>query len=283
MRIQPSAVLVGLLALVLAVPSGTAQSSNPGFEDVQRDLKDFGDVTVTVGPKSLTVTWQGIEIGPGISTWLREKVDGLGGDDERDGNVSEDEAEVAKEYVKMFLQREFNIYSGDSRYSGYLLIDYANPKGAEVTQLDVTGLVGPVESDEGIGLGFQAAIGFATRSAEVHTIKLDMGRYYFREVNESKAAEVVGDSTLTIRAASNWAIVADDIQPECAHDAYDAESRAMVFTAEDINCFTGHSGVLLAFSISGRDDEGASTIPGFELALLPIALFGAAWALRRRL
>lgn len=281
MRINLSVALMGVLALVLAAPAGLAQSSSPGFQEVQRDLKDFGDVTVTAGPRSLTVTWQGIEIGPGVSNWLREKVDGLDGE-EADGNVSEGEAELAKDYVRMFLQREFSIYSGDSRYSGYLLIDYANPKGADVTQLDVTGLVGPVESEDGIGLGFQTAIGFATRSAEVHTVKLDMGRYYFREVNESKAAEVVGDTTLTVKAGPGWAIVADDIQPECARDVYDEETGAMVFTAEAINCFTGHSGVLLAFSISGRDDEGSSSIPGFELTLLPVALLGAAWTLRRR-
>lgn len=281
MQIKPSVAFLSVLALLVAAPAAAAQSSNPGFEEVQKDLKSFGDVSITVGPKSLTVTWQGIEIGAGVSGWLREKVDGLDGNDP-DGNVSEEEADLAKDYITNFIQREFNVYSGDSRYNDHLLIDYANPKGAEITQLAVSGLVGPVESEDGIGLSFQAVVGFATRSADVHTVKLDMGRYYFRSVDEEKAASVVGDSTLTIKPATNWAISADTIQPECAHDAYDAESGAMVFTAEDINCFTERSGVLIAFSIAGHDDEGASSIPGFELALMPVALLGAAWALRRR-
>lgn len=281
MKIKPSVALLSVVALLAAAPAATAQSSAPGFEDVQRDLKDFGDVTVSAGPRSLTVTWEGIEIGPGVSNWVRGMADGADGT-EKDGNVSEEEAEVAKQYVVTFLEREFRIYKSDSRLSGYLVIDYSNPEGAQVTSLEVTGLVGPVESEDGMGLSFQAVIGFATRSADVHTVKLNMGRYYFHAVNESKAAEVIGDSTLTIKGATGWSIVEDDIQPECAHDAYDAESGAMVFTAEDINCFTGRSGVLIAFSIAGTDDQGSSSIPGFELALLPLAFLGAAWALRRR-
>lgn len=269
-----------VLSAVPAAAQEDGGDDDPSFWDFQEEVRDVGDIEVTVTSKVIVVSWQGISVGPNISAWLRAKVDGLDGNDP-DGNVSEEEAENAELLIKQFIKNEFDIYVHDDRYTGHLLIDHANPKEAKVDSVVASGITGPVNQTEGISISFVSAVGFATRSADVHTVKLDMGRYYFHAVNESKAQELVGDFSLIVKAADGWAIDGSTIQPECAADNLHKESGALVFTAEDVNCFTERTGVLLGFSITGGDDGSAFT-PGLGTPLLLLALLALSLVWRRR-
>ncbi|HLE48312.1 MAG TPA: hypothetical protein VI818_08455 [Candidatus Thermoplasmatota archaeon] len=264
--------------LSLAVPTATA---SPSFEDLQKELTDVGSIEVSVSSTSIAVSWQGIEIGPNASAMVRDMVDGMDGN-EKDGNVSEEEADLAETVIKTFVQNEFDFYTHRENYqSGLLVIDAVNPKTAKVDALAAGGLIGPVMQEEGITLSFVTSILFPTKAADVHTVKLDMGRYYFHQVNESKASEMVDDFSLTVRGFDGWSIDAASIQPECGAEQYDEESGAMVFTAEHVNCFTGHSGVLLGFSITGGSDTAWDVpAPGAPIAIAILGLAG--FLLRRR-
>jgi len=275
---QKLAVLTILgLALAFSIPTATAA---PSFQDLQKELEDVGAIEVSVSSTQISVSWQGIEIGPNASAMVRGMVDGMGGD-EADGNVSEEEADLAETVIKTFVQNEFEHYVHDENYVGHLVIDTTNPKAAKVDALAAGGLIGPVDQADGITLSFVATVGFPTKAADVHTIKLDMGRYYFHQVNESKASEMVDDFSLTVRGFDGWSIDAASIQPECGAEQYDEESGAMVFTAEHVNCFTGHSGVLLGFSITGGSDTAWDVpAPGAPIAIAILGLAG--FLLRRR-
>lgn len=270
-----------VLAAVPAAAQGGEGDDDPSFRDFQEDVRDVGDIEVTVTSKTVGVSWQGISVGPNVSAWLRDKVDGLDGT-VPDGNVSEEEADNAEFLIKQFIKNEFDIYVHDERYTGHLLIDHANPKAVEVHPVVASGITGPVNGTEGISLSFVSTVAFATRDADVHTVKLDMGRYYFHAVNESKAQELVGDFSLTVKAAEGWSIDGSTIQPECAADNLYEESGALVFTVEDVNCFTERTGVLLGFSITGGDDGSAFT-PGPGTPLLLVALLALSLMWRRRL
>ncbi|MGH2669025.1 MAG: hypothetical protein ACRDH5_07920 [bacterium] len=269
--------LVSLSATAAAQDEPTESAApQPGFQDLQREVQSVGDIEVSVGSKSIVISWQGITLGANVSTWLRDKVDGLA---EEDGNVTQEEADSAELLLREFIQKEFRQYAHDERLNGYLLIDQSNPSGAVVNNLVAEGIEGPVVSAEGIRLSFVTTIAFETRSADVHTVKLDMGRYYFRAVDTAKAQDLVGDFTLTVQGASGWAIDPATVQPGCAAEKL-ADGK-MVFTVDDVNCFTGRSGVLMSFSITGKDDT--SSVPGFGGAFLALGLLVAAVALRRRL
>lgn len=269
--------LVGV-ALSLALPTAAA---SPSFNDLQKELKDVGSIEVSVSSKAIVVSWQGIEIGPNASAMVRDMVDGMDGN-EKDGNVSEGEADLAQTVIKTFVQNEFDYYTHHENYdAGLLLVDAVNPKTAKVDGLAAGGLMGPVVQEDGITLSFVTSILFPTKAADVHTVKLDMDRYYFHEVNESKASEMVGDFSLTVRGYDGWSIDPASIQPDCAAEQYSDETGAMVFTAEHVNCFTGHSGVLLAFSITGgQDNTWDVPAPGAPIGIAVLALAGL--LLRRR-
>lgn len=264
--------------MILAAATASAEGENPDFQTVQQDVKDLGNIEIIVGSKAMTVSWQGIEIGQNVSSWLREKVDGLDGSD-ADGNVSADEADAAELLLRQYVQNEFDVYAHDDRFNDYLLIDQSSPKQADVSSLVASGIEGPVLSESGIVLSFASVIAFPTHSADVHSVKLDMGRYYFRGVDEEKAGDLVGDFSITVKGAEGWTI--SDVQPDCAAD--NLQEGALVFTTEDLDCFTNHTGVLLGFTITGHDDESAFNIPGFEGLGLVAALGAAGLVLRRRM
>lgn len=264
--------------MILSATTASAEGENPDFQTVQQDVKDLGNIEIIVGSKAMTVSWQGIEIGTDISSWLREKVDGLDGSD-ADGNVSADEADAAELLLRQYVQNEFDVYAHDDRFNDHLLIDQSSPKEADVSSLVASGIEGPVVSESGIILSFATVISFPTHSADVHTVKLDMGRYYFRGVDEEKAGDIVGDFSITVKGAEGWTI--SDVQPDCAAD--NLQEGALIFTTEDLDCFTNHTGVLLGFTITGHDAESAFNIPGFEGLGLVAALGAAGLVLRRRM
>lgn len=269
------ALFVGLASSAAAQDEG---STAPSFADLQSQVESIGDVEVSVGSKAIVISWQGIVLGANLSSWLREKVDGLDGN-EPDGNISQEEAENAELLLREYIGKEFRSYAHDERLSGYLVIDHTNPEGAQVNSLVADGITGPVVSDQGISLSFVTTVAFPSRAADVHTVKLDMGRYYFQPVNTSQAPDVAQDFTLTVRGGDGWSIVPEAVQPACAAEKL-VEGR-MVFTIEDINCFTERSGVLMSFSIAGGDD-GSSAIPGFGGGLWLVGLLGAGLLFRRR-
>jgi hypothetical protein len=266
--------MLGATAVAQEDPKGS--SSSPSFEDLQKDVKSVGTIEVGVSSTAMVISWQGIQLGKNVSTWLREKVDGLDGNG-RDGNISQDEADSAQVMISEFVKREFDVYAHQEGMTGHLLIDQANPKGAEVNSLVADGIVGPVSSDKDISLSFVTTIGFPTRAADVHTVKLDMGKYYFNSVNESSAKQLVGDFSLTIKGTDGWKIDGASVQPGCAADKF--KDGSLVFKADDVNCFTGRSGVLLAFSVAGGADHSA--IPGFGAGLWILGLLAGVVAIRR--
>jgi PGF-CTERM protein len=280
MRKTLSILALGALLVSLA-STATAQDdpepSNPSFQDMQSQVQSVGDIEVSVGSKAIVISWQGITLGANLSSWLREKVDGLDGN-EPDGTINAEEADNAKLLLENYIAQEFRSYAHDERLSGYLVIDHTNPEGATVDSLAADGITGPVVSDQGISLSFVTTIGFPTQSADVHTVKLDMGRYYFQAVDPEQAPAIADDFTLTVRGGNGWSIVPDSVQPSCASEKL--ADGAMVFTVDDVNCFTGRSGVLMSFSVSGGDD--GSSIPGFGGALWVVGLLGAGLLFRRR-
>jgi hypothetical protein len=277
-------VLLAATALaILLVPAAAAQdggeeSYSPSIETMMAEVEDLGSIDVSVSSKQIAFEWTGIQIGANVSSWLRGMVDELG---DQNGTVEVAEMEQGESLLKPFLAAEMNALVTDTRSSGYFLIDTNNAQSVEVTSLVTEGMVGAVNSTTPIRLDFTAAFTFATQSKDVHTVKLDMGQYYFSDVNGTQAEAAAGDFALTIQGGDGWSIDADSIEPECAREAYDASSGAIVLGAQDIECFTGHSGLLIGFSISGGDD-GIFGIPGFELPLLILGLIGGMVAIRRR-
>lgn len=267
------------LALLL-VPAASAQDAGgyePTLESMMSEVEDLGQLTVSVESKAITFDWSGLVFGPNMSSWARTTFDEKFGD--ADGYLSVDEMENGEELLRALVKSEMNSLTSDTRASGYFVIDTKNPQSTEVTSLTTQGLVGPVDSNESIQLDFTAVIGFATESKDVHAVKLDMGQYYFRSMDESAASEFAGDFTLTIGGAGGWAIDADSVQPECAKEAF--QNGSIVLDAGDVNCFTGpNDGLLLGFTISGGDD--GLPIPGFEAPLIALALVGGLLLLRRR-
>lgn len=268
------------LALLL-VPAASAQDDGgyePTMESMISEVEDLGQLTVSVESKAITFDWSGLVFGPNMSSWARSTFDDTFGD--ADGYVSVEEMENGEELLRTLVKSEMNSLTSDTRASGYFVIDTKNPQATEVTSLTTEGLVGPVDSNESIQLDFQAVVAFATDSKDVHSVKLDMGQYYFRSMNESAAEQFAGDFTLTILGAGGWSIDADSVQPTCAADAFDDGS--IVLNASHVNCFTGpNDGLLLGFTISGGDDGGLP-IPGFEAPLIALALVGGMLLLRRR-
>lgn len=274
--------LVTTALALLLVPAASAQDDGgayePSLESMMSEVEDLGQLTVSVESKAITFDWSGLVFGPNMSSWARHTFDDKFGDG--DGYLSVEEMENGEDLLRTLVKAEMNSLTSDTRTSGYFIIDTKNPQATEVTALTTEGLVGPVASNESISLDFTAVIGFATDAKDVHAVKLDMGQYYFRSMNESAAAEFADDFTLTIVGAGGWGIDADSVQPSCAAEAY--QDGAIVLDAGDVNCFTGpNDGLLLGFTISGGDDGGLP-VPGFEAPLIGLALLGGMFLLRRR-
>jgi hypothetical protein len=215
-----------------------------------------------------------------MSAFLRQTFDETFGD--ADGNITTEELDAGENLLRVLVQNEFEKYAHQQSASGLLMIDETGPKAAEVTSLVTDGVLGPVASDESITLHFDVRVGFPTFDSDVHTVRLDMGPYYFRSVNESTAAAVAGDFTVTVVGIDGWTIDGSSIQPGCASENWDEASQSVVYGAQDVNCFTGRSGLIMAFSVTGQESSG-SALPGFGMPLLVLGLVGAGVVLRRRL
>jgi hypothetical protein len=273
-----------VLTIFMATPMASAQSGggsySPSMESMLSEVKNLGSLSVKVSSKHVDFSWSGIEIGSNMSSWLRKTLDDSFGDG--DGNVSVDEMEAGEELLAVFVQQEFKKIIHQEGSTGYFLIDKTNPSGATVTALDTAGLVGPVASDRTVTIDFDLSIEFPTKNQDVHTVKLDMGKYYFKGVNQTKAQEVAGDFSLVVVGGSGWSIDGASVQPDCAADNWDESSSSLRFDASDLDCFVGHSGLLLAFTIHGSEKDWFP-VPGPELPLIVLGLLGLAFAMRRRL
>lgn len=274
--------LLATTALALLIlPAASAQDSGsyePSLESMISEVEDLGQLRVSVDSKAIVFDWTGLVFGPNMSSWARTMFDDKLGD--QDGYVSVEEMENGEELLRALVKSEMNSLTTDTSASGYFVIDTKNPQSTEVTSLTTQGLVGPVDGNETISLNFTAVVGFATDAKDVHAVKLDMGQYYFREMNATAAEEFAGDFSLTIVGANGWGLDADSIQPTCAADAF-ADGQ-IVLDASHVNCFTGpNDGLLLGFTISGGDDGGLP-IPGFEAPLIVLGLVGGMFLLRRR-
>jgi hypothetical protein len=269
--------LIALLMLVAPTVAAQDGGGGPSMEGMMEEVQSLGDLTVTVASKEVTFDWSGIEVGPNMSAWIRKMVDDIGNGD---GFVNASEMEYGEAVLKLFVRQEINSIITDVGASGYFLIDTNNAQAADVTSLMTDGLVGEVNGTQPITLDFTASLGFATRSKDVHTVRLDMGKYYFVPIDNESASAFAGDFTLTVVGGDGWAIDGDSVQPQCAADAWDESTGSLTFNAEDVECFTGHTGLLLAFSISGGNDGGFA--PGLGLPLLILGLIGAVAVARRR-
>ncbi len=274
-----SATFTLLAFSAFASAQGADEGGHFDFEAYLEEAHSWGDVTVTAGPDFLELDWDGLEMGPSAARDARYFADGIL-DGEEDGQVDEDEADQFLFGLGAVLEHSVPKVLNRHELSGIVLIDQAEASDADVTRTEADGLVGPVDSDEGIVAGFTIVIEFPNidDDKDIHTVRVDLGDYFIPSGHEDDADDFAGDFSLTFQGADGWSIDEDSIQPGCAADNY--EDGAIVFTGDDIDCFTGHDGILLAFAITGQGDE-SHALPGFEAALLA-GVLGGAWVLARR-
>lgn len=252
------------------------------FEAYLEESHSWGHITVSAGPNFLRLNWDDVELGPEASADIRELADGAFSN-EKDGLVSEEEKEQFLEAISSLFENQFARVANHHSVSGIVLIDNAEASEAEVTRVAADGLEGPVDQDGGITAAFTIWINFPNidESKDVHTVRIDLGPRFIREGHEDEAGEFAGDLTLTFSGSDGWSIDAASIQPECAGDNY--EGGHIVLTSDDIDCFTGRSGVLLAYAITGEGEAKDHFLPGFELGLLGLAAALGIVLRRRRL
>lgn len=274
----PATWIVAVVALA-ALPVATADSTS---EQYLKEAESWGDITFTVGPDSIIVSWAGIEMGPNASLKIRQVAAAL--DDEGDNDtVSEDEAEQFTLALATLFEGEFGKWVNQRDYSGIVIIDEAQADEVTVDNLVAEGLVGPVDQEGGITASLDVTVAFPNldEDADQHTVSFDMGKYYFKDADEEQVAAFLGDSTVVVASADAWDVDPESIQPDCA--AENLEGGQMVFAGDDIGCFTGRSGVILSFAITGQGTEREkSFLPGFELLGLLSALVVGLVTIRRR-
>lgn len=261
--------------------SGSDEGSKRwSFETYLAEAHSFGQANIDVGPSSISVDWQDITLGEEASQDLRSVVDGMFDSESKDGVVSDDEYEDFANAFRLLIESQFGNFAAEDDYAGLVRIDQSSPESAEVTLFEAEGLTGAVDQSGQIVADVGLLINFeATDSDEtLHTVKLDMGPYYFKEGKEDKARDVAGDFVLTVGPAADWNIDPESIQPDCVAQNY--QDGELVFTGEDVSCFTGPSdGPLLAFAI---ETEPSHFLPGPGGALFALALASMAIVLRRR-
>lgn len=275
-------VVLGLLVLlpVMAMVASAAEDGERSAERYLKDAHSWGEMLFTVGPNFIDLDWNGVSLGPNASTDLRGFADGTFSG-EKDGVVDAEEVEDLQRALIGLFEIEFGKYANHHQYSGYVLIDEAEPQGVEVTALDVEGLEGPTNQTGPVTISLSLHVSFPNvdEGKDVHTVKIDLGKRYFPTDESGQARVLAGDLTVTVQAKPNWSIDPASVQPECAADAY--LNGYLYFSGDDIDCFTGHSGLLLLFSITGQG-EGGNSLPGFEFGLIFVAVGLVGAALRRR-
>ena len=277
-----SGLWIAAVVTLAALPAATADSSTS--EQYLREAESWGDITFTVGPNSILVSWAGIEMGPNASRAIREAADGVLSEDEKDGQVSEEEADQFEFGLSGMFEGEFGKWVNQRDYSGIVLIDNAQADEVSVDNLDTQGLVGAVDQEGGITASLDVTVSFPNLEdgEDIHTVSFDMGKYYFKDVDDEHVASFLGDSTVIVGPAQDWSLDTESVQPDCA--AENVDEGQMVFAGEDIGCFTGHSGVIISFAITGEGAEREkSFLPGFELVGLLSALLSGLVVIRRRL
>jgi hypothetical protein len=281
-----------LLALGLAVVAlvgfalpATAQEDgddSPGwnFEAYLKEAHSWGALTAHVGPDSVALTWSGLTLGDEASSDLRHLADGaLSG--EKDGNVDAKELDDFTFGLTALFESQFGKYANQHAFSGFLLIDQAEAQKVEVEHVEAEGLEGSVDQAGPITVEVALDIAFPNVDdhKDVHTVRFDLGPYFLQESHNDDAESLAGDLTLTIAGADGWTIDAQSIQPTCAAESL--EDGQLVFAGDDVDCFTGHDGVLLSFAINGHGTRDSSFLPGFEGLFAALALVGVL-VLRRR-
>lgn len=278
---------VALLALVaFAMPAAAEEEAASdeqrwNFEAYLQEAHSWGQITVSVGPDSVEFVWSGLTLGEQASADLRELADGaLSG--EKDGEVDETELDDFTFALSALFESQFGKVANHRAFSGFLLIDQAEAQDVKVTNVGAEHLAGSVDQTDPIVVEVALAIDFPNIDdyKDVHTVRFDLGSHFIEEGHEEEAQRLAGDLTLAIQGAEGWTIDAASVQPACAAESL--EEGALVFSGEDVSCFTGRDGVLLTFAINGEGKREASFLPGLELLGLAAAL-GVGLVLRRRL
>jgi hypothetical protein len=279
--------VLGLAAVVLtgfALPA-TAQEAESdespqwNFEAYLDEAHSWGDLAVKVGPDSVDLSWTGLTLGDQASSDLRQLADGaLSG--EKDGQVDETELDDFTFGLTALFESQFGKYANNHAFSGFVLIDQAEAQKVEVTHVAAENLAGDVEQAGSVIVGVAINIAFPNVDdhKDVHTVRFDLGPYFIQQSHDEEAESLAGDLTLAVQGADGWSIDAESIQPACAAESF-SEGR-MVFAGDDVDCFTGHDGVLLSFAINGQGTRDSNFLPGFELVAL-VAALGAALFVRR--
>jgi hypothetical protein len=282
MRFSVPAIFV--TALLVLTPAMAAADEDEGkrpwsFQAYLDEAHSWGDITVAVGPDFMTITWDGIILGEQASRDLRGLIDGALSN-EKDGEVDATELNDFTFALRMLGQSEFNKIVSHRAVSGVVLIDQAEAHSATVQKVSTQGLEGPVDQEQLATLGFVVDITFPNVDShkDLHTVRIDLGNHFIRSDHDEEAARLAGDLSLTITGANGWTIDPASIQPACASEQY-ADNK-MTFEGDDVGCFTGRSGLLLTFAITGKGKRDASFLPGFEAV---IVLAAAVLLARRRL
>lgn len=263
-----------------APPSDDAAGTGP-FEAYLSEAHSWGELTFTVGPDRILVDWKGITLGPEASRALRELADGFF-DEEDDGVVDRSERDDLVFAVSSMFRHAFAGLAEAPPEDVGLFIDDVPPGQLAVSYVTTDGLVGPVDRDDPIVVSAGLRIGFpdVDDGRSRHSVRLDMGPFYFERGFEDEARRVAGDLTLVVGAQKHWSFDADTIRPDCVAQAH--RDGRIVLSGADVACFTGHDGVLLAFDVVGRPLP-FHYLPGFDALVVAVGVvMGAALAARRR-
>jgi hypothetical protein len=251
------------------------------FESIFDGSNSWGDLTFNFAADAVEVDWSGITLNADASRAARAVADGaMSG--EKDGVVSDDEFDSFKSALQALLENEFGKWANNHAFSGFVLIDQAEAQEAEVSKLDATGMTGPVDAETPVTASFAIRVGFPNVDdyKDIHTVRVDFGDYYLTQPSEGDTERFAGDLTLTLTGMDDWTLDPASVHPECASAGY-ADGK-LVYEGEDASCFTGKSGVVLVFAITGEGKQSSNFLPSLQL-LGAISALGAAVALRRRL
>lgn len=283
MRYLGPSVLVAM-AFVAFMAAPAAAKEPASFESYLNEPHAMGTLAVSAGPDYIKLAWNGLTLGDQASHDIRELADGaLSG--EKDGRVDSKELNDALFALRALFESNFNKAANHHDLSGVVLIDRAEAQKVEVTKLTTKGLEGDVDQAAPVEVTLEILVSFPNvdDGKDVHTVRVDLGRYFLspKEKDEdgdghADAASPARDLTLTVGGAPGWTLDSASVQPACA--AEDIRDGRMVFHGDDVDCFTGHDGVLLSFAITGKG-TGKNFLPGFGLAPL---VAGAALVLARR-
>lgn len=257
-----------------------SESGGWSFQAFMDEAHSLGTVTITVGPDSMRLDWDGLQLGEQASSAVRSLADGAMSD-EADGTVTDAEASDFLVALQVLAEREFRKIANHHDFGGFVLIDQAEAGELNVDLFEADGLAGDVDEGGPITVTMGLAVEFPNldKGKDIHTVTIDLGDTYLHESEDGSAATMVGDLTLVVQPVADWTMDLSSVAPDCAFESY--QEGKLVFTGDDAQCFTERSGILLSFAITGEGVDDPNFLPGWGL-VAAVSGLGLGARLRRR-